>query len=131
MLVHFGPKKRVCWWVPDGEPNGDTWLSCEARRLSFRMGIELGHAGPTDSFGHDHVEIFDYIIAKRPVGNKKLFRWWHRVLLHGGSLQLRFHWGGWRPWKRLDLYLLWDWSIDWVHLKLNPKGDGCTCWRDS
>jgi hypothetical protein len=134
VILHLGPKDRICWWVPftpGGRPDGDTWLNIPVRRLSFRLGIELGHDGPTDAFGLDHTRILDAINGGYHVPNKQLQRWWHRTLSHGGAVQLRFDWRDWRPWSAEDRAALWDFHIDWLHLKLNPKGDGCTCWSDA
>lgn len=135
MILHLGPKERICWWVhtlgPNGSPDGITWLDLEPIRLSFRLGIELNHEGRTDSFGLDHGQILHAVESSETVTNKQLFRWWHRTLSNKGAVQLRFHWSGWRPWVARDRAVLWNFFIDWLHLKLNPKGEGCTCWSDS
>lgn len=57
VVMHFGPREKICWWVPSGHPEGDSWLTIEQRCLSFRLGIELCHCGSTDSFGLDHSHI--------------------------------------------------------------------------
>jgi hypothetical protein len=135
MILHLGEKEHVCWWVhalgPGNSPDGATWVHVKGRRMSFRLGIQLGHHGPTDFFRHDHGHIHDAILEQQHVSNKDLQRWWHRTLFHGGSLQLRFDWSGWRPWKAMDRAALWNFSFNWLHLKLNPNGDGCSCWSDA
>lgn len=58
-------------------------------------------------------------------GGRVLSQELHRLHAHHIAPRWSLRWDNFRHWSLIDL---WDSHITWMHHRLNPAGDGCSCW---
>ncbi len=120
----FGPKKNVIWWVAGKGVEGSRWV-VTTDGCAFSIGIQMGSDTKTVSMTID--EIKRRTEDKLPTNWLRRMRWFHQVLSHEGTVDLRFLP---LPPRRGWFVQCWNWLVCCWHLSKNPRGEGCNCWSE-